>query len=88
MFQITRQADNSADAASFMLGYLITGTLSDLIEMVALFPVCNITAGDMFNKTLAVIGDLESCGFRVTAVITDNHKKNQCLYSLLSKNAN
>ena len=82
------EADDSADAASFMLGYLITGALSDLIEMVTHFPVCNITADDMFNKTLTVIGDLESCGFRVTAVITDNHKKNPRLYSLLSKNAN
>ncbi len=77
---------NDAEAATCIVGFLITGAFCDLIEMVALFPVRNVTAADLHGKTVGVIKHLEEAGFRVNVVITDNHKKTHKLFSFFCLN--
>lgn len=81
------ESHNAEGPASSVLAFLITGALSNLREMAALFPVSNVSAEFMYQKATNIIKDLEEIGFIVPAIINDNHRKNQCLYSIFCRNA-
>lgn len=59
-------------------------TFGHFTEIVKLLPVKSLCGNDLKEAVLEVIQFIQGLGFHVIAVITDNNRVNQNLFSLLS----
>lgn len=76
--------DNSGEIARTVLGFLINSVYGHMKEIVALIPVHNLS-GEQLNKyTINIINKLQTIGFKVLCVASDNHKINRKSYDMLS----
>ncbi|XP_055337664.1 uncharacterized protein LOC129587779 [Paramacrobiotus metropolitanus] len=83
--KIVGQAYNCASPATEVVAFMITGVASGVSEIVMLVPSHNMTAEELHKETMDVLSALEERGIKVVSIITDNHKKNQSLFSLLAR---
>ena len=63
--------------------FLISSVYGHFKEVVRLHPVLNMTADDLYELTKNVINFIQSCGFHVLVVISDNLKINGNMFEKL-----
>lgn len=82
---LTGYAHNDANSmATTVQTFMISSAFGHFTEIVKLLPVKSMCGGDLKDAALQVISFVQNLGFHVIAVITDNNRVNQRLFSLLS----
>ena len=70
-------AYDSTKAATSAFVFMITSVFSDYKDVVHVLPSCKMTAIDLFKFLCKSLKSLETIGFRVISVITDNNAINR-----------
>ena len=73
-------AENSKNKATTIQAFMITSLLSKYKDVVALFPVCNLTADLLLTYANNVLSLLHECGFIVFCLISDNNRINRNMF--------
>ena len=71
---------NSEDAATSLQAFMISSLLSKNKHIIALYPVCNISAETLLELTKHVLKFLHTIGFKVAALISDNNRVNRKMF--------
>jgi len=74
--RITGTADNSEQQADSIQAFLISSLAGSLRDIVALVPVKQLTATDLRQMIMKVISIVQTCGFVVAVVASDNNQIN------------
>lgn len=82
--RIIGMSENSDAAASTIQTYMISSVLSKNKDVVALFPVRNLTTDILLKYTNEVLKVLHDCGFTVLSLISDNNRVNRNMFTCLS----
>lgn len=79
-------AENSNNIAKTMLCFMINSIYGPMKEIVKLIPVYNINGQQQCEYTKNVINFVQSIGFKVLTITTDNNRVNQNMFRELSPN--
>ena len=78
---VTGFSDNRLnEEATTIQSFMISSLFSKYKEMVALVPVCRMTADDLYKLTVQVLKMLYESGFRICALISDNNRVNRNMF--------
>ncbi|KAJ4446704.1 hypothetical protein ANN_13401 [Periplaneta americana] len=68
------------DIASTIQVFMISSPLSSNADVIALFPVKNLTSVSLYNMTCEVLNVLENCGYISLCLISDNNRVNKGMF--------
>lgn len=75
---------NTNDLAKTVLTFMVSSAFGKLSEVVSMFPVNNIKGSELTILINKCIHFVQSCGFEVLCVITDNHSINRSAFKIMS----
>lgn len=78
---VVGMSENSDLEASTIQAFMISSLLSKNKDVIALFPVRNLTADILINYANKVLSILHECGFTVLALISDNNRINRNMFT-------
>lgn len=83
--KILGMAENGSqsDTASTMHVFMLSSLQSHYKDVIALFPVKNMSAETLLELTRHVLKLLYELGFDVVCLVADNHRKNRKMYEVL-----
>lgn len=84
IFGRSENSENSSKIAKTAQVFMISSLLSKYRDVVCIIPVCNMTANQLKKYLLDVIVQVESIGFKIISVISDNGAINRKAFQLLS----
>ena len=82
--KIKGSASNMPALANTLQTFMISSLRSSHKDIVAMFPVKNITSIDLKKFTLMTLQALDEIGFKVLALISDNNRLNRKMFELIS----
>ena len=82
--KITGAASNNADIANSLQVFMISSLRSSYKDIVALYPVKNMTALNLQEMLIKILKILSELGFKIISIISDNNKLNGKMFQLLS----
>ncbi|GBM96249.1 hypothetical protein AVEN_126711-1, partial [Araneus ventricosus] len=75
------KAENANQQANTIQAFMITSLFSKYKEIVALVPMKNQTADDLYCQTLKVLQMLNDCKYNVLCLISDNNRINRNMFT-------
>jgi hypothetical protein len=81
------QNSNQLEEAKTIQAFLISALFSNYEHLVNLTPVKSMTGQELITMTAKVVRLLETCGFKVLCIISDNNRLNQNKFSILRQNS-
>lgn len=77
---ITGFTENKKDCATTIQAFMFSSIFSKAKEIVALVPVFKLTASELHELSLKVLQMLETIGFTVLTIISDNNRVNRNMF--------
>ncbi|CAL1270294.1 unnamed protein product [Larinioides sclopetarius] len=81
--KVLGKAENVNQQANTIQAFMITSLFSKYKEIVALVPMKNQTADDLYCQTLKVLKLLNNCKYNVLCLISDNNRINRNMFTLM-----
>lgn len=82
--KITGFASNNDSLASTVQSFMIKSPFSHFREIVKLIPVSSSNGSELYDMVKIVINFVQSNGFQIIAIITDNNRINQTMFKMFS----
>lgn len=79
--------ENSAEVGKTILGFMINSVYGHMKEIVSLIPVSKVDGEKLQIYTKNIIKKMQSIGFKVLCITTDNHKINRKCFGLFKPNS-
>ncbi|GBM71630.1 hypothetical protein AVEN_269185-1 [Araneus ventricosus] len=79
--KLVGKAENANQQANTIQAFMITSLFSKYKEIVALVPMKNQTADDLYCQTLKVLQMLNDCKYNVLCLISDNNRINRNMFT-------
>ena len=76
---------NTSLCARTVMAFMVKSVFGDYKEIVRLLPLIRPTGGIIHSLTSSVIQFVQSLGFRILVIITDNNRVNQNMFNLFSR---
>ena len=75
--------NDPCDRGTTVHAFMYTSSFSQEKEIIALIPVKNLNVGELLKITKDVLYLMESIGFRIISIISDNKRINRSMFSKL-----
>ena len=76
-------ATNTSGLANSLQAFMVSSLRSSYKDIVALYPVKNITADNLLSYTINTLKILHEVGYKVISLISDNNRVNRCMFEKL-----